>query len=123
MAMTSFVFLISTQRVSARSSKRISSGIRKAVPEVPDQQVARESAEVGRCESKAPCCVQRRVLLAGVHDPCDQRAVRCELVDVALSRRRDVIFPRCVLARVRHEDVASERLDAEWCEAFRDLRV
>src|SRR5207237_3576736 len=53
----------------------------------------------------------------------EQLAVRAVLVEVPAPAAGHVVVPRLVLLRVRDEDVAAERLDAERPPALRDPPV
>jgi hypothetical protein len=53
-----------------------------SVPDVSDQEVASEDAEIGRRERETPWSIQRRILLAAVYDARDELAVGRELSPV-----------------------------------------
>ena len=90
-----------------------------AVPEVADQQVTAELAEVRRSYGQAP----RRVELAGRRDPLDEVAAGVEGAHVAEALARDLFVGVLVLLGVGDVDLAADRLDAERRVALGQGRV
>jgi hypothetical protein len=90
-----------------------------AVPEVADQQVTAELAEVRRCHRETPRCVE----LAGRRDPLDEVARRVEGIDVAAALARDLFVAVLVLLRVGDVDQAADVLDTERRVALGQGRV
>ena len=78
-----------------------------SVAEVGDEQVAAEAAERARRERDSPRLVQAR----RAADLRDELPVEVELVDVAAGRRVVPVHRRA--PHVRHEDVPTDRVDAE----------
>src|SRR5437868_2034571 len=94
-------------------------GMDVTVAEVPDEQVARELAESGRCPRQPP----RRVEVACACDATEQMTALVIRVDVAEARSINLVHAVWALLGIRDEDRPAEVLDPERCESGGQARI
>src|SRR5512135_948787 len=82
-----------------------------SVPEIANQQMAAELAEVLRCQRHSP----GRIQLPLLSDTLEEGALCVEHVDVPVSLARYIVMCVSILQGVSHENDIVEGLDAEWC--------
>src|SRR6267143_4923747 len=94
-------------------------GVDPPIAEVSHEEIAAEASEIGRSERESP----RRVQLAMLRDPPEQRARGVVNVHETLALTVDLVNRVRILFRVGHEDARADRLYPERRVARRQVRV
>ena len=111
--------LFISSRVPRKAARDRVEGIDRAVPEVADQEVIAEGAEIGRAQSQSPGRVERAVGNEALHEV----AVRVVHIYKAIARSCHIIMFRRILLSVGDIKAAPEVLDIERGETRRYVGV